>query len=182
MNTAPLQIHPFFTLATRHTNHSLTPTRTNEIPPWSKNFAQMHAEMTLNPRAFFARPDSMHRLPGPNTNVTLIRLLQEIILTSEPMLHLAFHDHTTLRDVHGMITTCRYIQESLLLGTLERCHFMQGTFDNWIEATKQHTKFELVCKLIRPASAGLIETPINRLRERASMSLSMDTDTHKQQQ
>lgn len=132
------------------------------------NARYVTAEMTLDARAFFARPDTdgNHRLPGANTKIVYIRLPQDIALTTEPpQLHMAFHDHRLLRDIRGMVTTCRFIQESLQFGTLERGHFTQDSFEQWIEDTKQHTKFEIVCRLIRPAfvGEGLIETPINRL-------------------
>ena len=126
------------------------------------------AEMTINPRSFFNElgTDINHRIPGANTKTVLIRIPQETTpADGTTQLHIAFHDHVSLRNVRNMITTCTYIQEILQFGTEERGHFTQDVFEAWIDDTKQRTKFEIVTKLIRPAFVGdgLIETPINRL-------------------
>ena len=124
------------------------------------------AEMTVNPRLHFHVPgtDGEYRLPGPDTKIVFIRLPHEPTATGT-QLHAAFHQHQNLRDIRTVVTTCRYTQEDLQFGTLERDQFTQDVFNAWIEDKKQRTKYEIVAKLIRPAFVGdgILETPINRL-------------------
>jgi hypothetical protein len=70
-----------------------------------------------------------------------------------------------LREMRHLLTVCRYLQESHQFGMAERDQFSQDKFNQWIEDLKQHTKYEIVARLIGPAfvGEGIVETPVNRL-------------------
>ena len=119
-------------------------------------------EMTIDARRQYADPGQpgAHLYPGPDTKVVLFRLpigpngsLHDAITTA------------IIRDMRQLLVVCQYLQGSTQFGMLERDQFSQDKFGQWVEEIKQHTRFEIVAKLMRPAfvGEGIIETPVTRL-------------------
>ena len=119
-------------------------------------------EMTIDPRRRFQIPHrpGNHLLPGADTKTVMFRLPQG----RDGNLHEAI-DIEMLRNMQQLITTCLFLQDAPQFGMAEREQFSQDRFNTWIEELKQHTKYEIVARLIRPAfvGEGIIESPVNRL-------------------
>ena len=120
-------------------------------------------EMTIDPRRRYAiagQPGN-HHLPDVNTKVVAFRLPQGPNAT--------LHEGVTpenIRDLRHLITMGRFMGVTAQFGMLERDqHFAQDKFNTWLDDIKQHTKYEVVARLLRPAfvGEGIIETPVTRL-------------------
>ena len=119
-------------------------------------------EMTVNPRRRFSIPGKPgnYLLPGPDTKTVMFRLPQG------PDGHL--HEDiplNVLRNMRQLLNVSQYLQETHQFGMAERDQFSQDKFTHWIQDLREHTKYEVVARLIRPAfvGEGIIETPVNRL-------------------
>ncbi|KAI2508401.1 hypothetical protein MHU86_6075 [Fragilaria crotonensis] len=120
------------------------------------------AEMTINPRQRYSAigQQGNNLLPDVDTKTVVFRLPQGP--------NASLHDAITIeniRDVRQLINICRILSGTAQVGTVERDQFTQEKFNQWLEEAKQHTKYEIVARLMRPAfvGEGIIETPVNRL-------------------
>jgi hypothetical protein len=119
------------------------------------------AEMTVDARQRFATPGpGAQLLPGADTKVILFRLP----IGPAGSLHDAIA-LDTIRDLRQVVSICKYIQNTLQFGMIERDQFSQDRFNAWLDEVKQQTRYEVVAKLLRPAfvGEGIIETPVTRL-------------------
>ena len=152
-------------------NYSVIPAppqnNTDALQKFRTEVRYVSAEMTLDPRAFFAREgiDGNHRIPGANTKTIHIRL-PHVQTNQSTQVVQELQELNTLTNIRNLIIAGKRLSDKLQFGTIEKNHFTQDVFDNWIEDTRQRTRFEIVCRLIRPAFVGgdgLVETPLNRL-------------------